>query len=551
MTDFLGQQLGNYRLIGLIGQGGFADVYLGEHIHLGNHAAIKVLKTQVAAEDIAQFRNEARLIVNLKNAHIVPVLDFGIQNGTPFLVMEHAVNGTLRQRHPRGSIVPLDTIVSYVKQVAAALQYAHDRHVIHRDVKPENMLLAPNNEVWLSDFCRRSRASLPAHKKASPPPTPVTEAAILGPAGRMVLGPAVLTIGRQPDNHLVLNDPQVSGHHAEVCQQKQGYSITDLESRNHTFVNGQQLTAKIPRLLNAGDAIRIGTTQMTYEAKSMSPPSPVPPVLPPPLPKPWWQRTREIIAVICAAILILVSIIATTAVIGNNHTYTVNATATAQANNATASTRANNNATATAQANATATFVANPYPPGTGAMALLDPLKDNSKGQKWDEESQGTTRCQFIGGSYHAIDSTSKYYDFCFAEASNFSNFAYQVEMKILNGDCGGLLFRADSAHGNTYIFEVCQDSRYRLDVHSGNPANPDHFLLGFYTNIAIKSGYNQTNVIAIVAKGNTIQMYVNNVPLPSTVNDNTYTQGQIGLLADDALNPTDVVYANMKVWTL
>ena len=166
MTDILGQQLGNYRLIGLIGQGGFAEVYLGEHIHLGNHAAIKVLKTQVAAEDIAQFRNEARLIVNLKNAHIVPVLDFGIQNGTPFLVMEHAVNGTLRQRHPRGSIVPLDTIVSYVKQVAAALQYAHDRHVIHRDVKPENMLLAPNNEVWLSDFCRRSRASLPAHNKS-------------------------------------------------------------------------------------------------------------------------------------------------------------------------------------------------------------------------------------------------------------------------------------------------------------------------------------------------------------------------------------------------
>ena len=66
--------------------------------------------------------------------------------------MEYAPNGTLRQRHPKGTRVLLPTIVSYVKQVASALQYAHDERLVHRDVKPENMLIGVQNQVLLSDF---------------------------------------------------------------------------------------------------------------------------------------------------------------------------------------------------------------------------------------------------------------------------------------------------------------------------------------------------------------------------------------------------------------
>jgi eukaryotic-like serine/threonine-protein kinase len=69
MGDLVGQQLGNYRLIRLLGQGGFADVYLGEHIHLNKHAAIKVLRTRLTGSDINQFREEARLIVRLEHPH--------------------------------------------------------------------------------------------------------------------------------------------------------------------------------------------------------------------------------------------------------------------------------------------------------------------------------------------------------------------------------------------------------------------------------------------------------------------------------------------------
>jgi serine/threonine protein kinase len=88
----------------------------------------------------------------LQHPHIIRVHDFGFQEQTPFLVMEYSPNGTLRTRHPKGTRLPLEQIVHYVKQIAPALDYAHQQRVIHRDVKPENMLLTANDEVVLSDF---------------------------------------------------------------------------------------------------------------------------------------------------------------------------------------------------------------------------------------------------------------------------------------------------------------------------------------------------------------------------------------------------------------
>lgn len=153
MADRVGQQLGNYRLTRMLGQGGFAEVYLGEHVRLGTQAAVKVLHTRLDdGSEVEHFQQEARTIAHLEHAHIVRVLDYDVQNGVPFLVMGYAPNGNLRQRHPRGSVLPLTTIVSYIKQVAEALQYAHDEKLIHRDIKPENMLLDKHNNILLSDF---------------------------------------------------------------------------------------------------------------------------------------------------------------------------------------------------------------------------------------------------------------------------------------------------------------------------------------------------------------------------------------------------------------
>jgi LuxR family maltose regulon positive regulatory protein len=152
MTDRVGQQFGNCRLLRPLGRGGFADVYLGEHVYLKSQAAIKLLHLQLTEETAQQFLQEAQTLARLSHPHIVRLLDFAIQEDLPFLVMDYVPGGTLRTRYPTETRLPLGTIAAYVTQVASALQYAHDQHLIHRDIKPENMLLDARSEVLPSDF---------------------------------------------------------------------------------------------------------------------------------------------------------------------------------------------------------------------------------------------------------------------------------------------------------------------------------------------------------------------------------------------------------------
>lgn len=152
MVDRVGQQLGSYRLIRLLGRGGFAEVYLGQHVRLNSFAAAKVLNAQLAGSDADSFQREAHTIARLLHPHIIRVFDYDIADGAPFLIMDYAPNGTVCNAYPKGTRVPIAHVVSYVKQVADALQYAHNEKVIHRDIKPENMLLGRNNEILLSDF---------------------------------------------------------------------------------------------------------------------------------------------------------------------------------------------------------------------------------------------------------------------------------------------------------------------------------------------------------------------------------------------------------------
>ena len=158
MTDYTGQQFGNHRLIRLLGQGSLADAYLGEHVYLQKQAVVKVLSMRLVGNNLENFLEEARTITFLEHPHILRVFDFGVQNTIPYLVMDYMPNGTLRQRHLPGSVLQLISIASYVKDIAAALQYAHDTGIIHRNLKPENMLVGHDNDILLADF----RLALPS-----------------------------------------------------------------------------------------------------------------------------------------------------------------------------------------------------------------------------------------------------------------------------------------------------------------------------------------------------------------------------------------------------
>ncbi|GCE06024.1 protein kinase domain-containing protein [Dictyobacter aurantiacus] len=152
MIDLVGHQLGNYHVLRLLGRGGFADVYLGEQVHLKSHASLKVVRTQVNREQCAAFLQEARILAHLKHPYIVRVLDFAVESDIAYLVLEYAPGGSLRATFPRGTRLPLDVVLRIVRHVVPALQYAHDEGFVHRDVKPENLLWGSHGEVLLSDF---------------------------------------------------------------------------------------------------------------------------------------------------------------------------------------------------------------------------------------------------------------------------------------------------------------------------------------------------------------------------------------------------------------
>ncbi|HEY7126467.1 MAG TPA: protein kinase [Ktedonobacterales bacterium] len=152
MADRVGQQVGNYRLMRSLGEGGLAEVYLGEHFYLRTQAAIKIWHGHSGNEEAEAARAEARFLGRLVHPHIIKLLEFGMEGDMPFLVLSHAPNGSLRQRHPPGSKLSTVAILPYVKQIASALQYLHEQKIIHRGLNPGSCLLGSDNEIWLSGF---------------------------------------------------------------------------------------------------------------------------------------------------------------------------------------------------------------------------------------------------------------------------------------------------------------------------------------------------------------------------------------------------------------
>jgi len=146
-------QFGNYNFYQVLKCGKLTTVYLGEHRYFANKVVAKVLNTWVATDaHVESFYDEARLHAGLRHPNIVRVLDFGMQGRIPFMIMDYATGGTLQDYCVPGMPLPLATIMPFILQIAAALQYIHQHNLIHRDIKPQNIFLNAENEVWLSDF---------------------------------------------------------------------------------------------------------------------------------------------------------------------------------------------------------------------------------------------------------------------------------------------------------------------------------------------------------------------------------------------------------------
>ncbi len=155
--DLIGKSLSRYHILEQLGEGGMAIVYKAFDTRLEREVAVKVIRMERLAPEIAEktfkrFDREAKALAKLNHPNIMRIIDYGEHEGYPYLVMEYLSGGTLKRRTESAQPMPWEQAVDILIPVAEALNYAHEKNIIHRDVKPSNILLNDTGLPMLTDF---------------------------------------------------------------------------------------------------------------------------------------------------------------------------------------------------------------------------------------------------------------------------------------------------------------------------------------------------------------------------------------------------------------
>lgn len=154
MSDHESQNLGRYQIIEELGGGGFGKVFKANDSTLDRAVALKVLAPHLAWQPdfVMRFQHEARIAASLRHSNIVTIYEVGEDQGSHYIAMEYLPGLTLAKLIMQEGALAPDRVVSVVERVASALDYAHGRNLVHRDVKPSNIIVGPEGQVTLTDF---------------------------------------------------------------------------------------------------------------------------------------------------------------------------------------------------------------------------------------------------------------------------------------------------------------------------------------------------------------------------------------------------------------
>ena len=601
MKGIEGSKLGRYELRRRIAQGGMSEVYLGYDRRVRRRVAVKVLYGS-SEPFVRRFEREALAVGALSHDHILPLYDFGEQRPWYYLVMPFIEGGTLRDYLQMREKLTLEEAGSFLEQIAAALQHAHDHGVVHRDVKPSNILLRLDGHAYLVDF------GLAKAKE---------EAESLSHAGSMIGTPEYMA----PEQSNGINDyrsdvyslgiilyQMLTGRVPFIAESPVAVTLKHIQ---HVPPSPSQLNADIPRSIEdvilkalAKDPaeryqeattfsaayktaleqerrqrqdkdIRVALAKegkvdlaveravsqqsdeqgatveavtgklqlfpLDYEVSPLS-------VDDNEIGRRGKRRAYLLAAVLCFFLLSsmlafsLMGKIATTP--GNRVVRTTPGATSIQRATATALVQANLQATLAAGARVQATAGITSAI-GAGNMLYYDDMI--SAGGGWINDG---LQCYFSPQGYHVFSRIPRSAAWCYTNLQQFSDAIITVQARLIRGDIYGLIFRLNPYSKAFYALEMNSQGQYRFQRALSGNTSRWLTIIDWTPSSAIHSGYGQQNTLLIIAAGRHFRFYINQQLLDVTISDPMYTTGLIGLLVGgDSRYGSEAIFTHVAVF--
>jgi len=600
-----GSTLGRYELRRRVAQGGMSEVYLGYDRRVRRKVAVKVL---YGSDEpfVRRFEREALAVGTLSHDNILALYDFGEQRPWYYLVMPYIEGGTLRDYLLRRERLTLEEAASFLEQIASALQYAHDHGVVHRDVKPSNILLRLDGHAYLVDF-GLAKAKI--------------EAESLTHAGAMIGTPEYMSpeqsngfhdyrsdiyslgiilyqmlTGRVPFTaetpvaislkHIQIQPTPPRELNADIPQSIEDVILKALEKDpNERYQEARIFSAAYRKALQQEHASKLFDDELpegetpedesaaaasqlsrdthilsTQELLDISQKMPLFPLKQAPSPIPSLTDVRRkkrlrpaFSALLCLLLLSLLLFFGitwqtkATPPIGLGQMRQHVVPTIQQTPEITPTSTVDVQATLAAQARVQATAGITTAL-GAGNVLYADDM--TTRGGGWIDDG---SQCFFSPQGYHVYASSTQIAHtvaWCYSNQRIFSDVVITAQAQMLRGDICGIVFRLRPDSRAFYVLEISSQGYYRFVRAIGsNPLNWLTLIDWTYSN-AILNGYGQTNTFLVAATGAQFRFYINKQLLVTTFTDDAYTAGMIGfLVGGDSNGGTEAVFSNVWVF--